>query len=138
MIGLDTNVIIRYLVQDDPRQSSLATQLIEQYLSLKAPGYITLLTLVEITWVLESCYKQPSDAIRAVLRKMLSTKVLVVQQADIATRALERYEQHGGDFSDAVMAVTGETSGCTTTLTFDKGAIRHGMILLEQSSLAKL
>ena len=56
MIGIDTNVLVRYLVQDDKRQSQLATKLIEESLSTNQPGYITLITLVEVVWVLKSCY----------------------------------------------------------------------------------
>ena len=67
MIGLDTNIIIRYLTQDNEIQSKLATKLIEETISIENPGFITLLTLVEISWVLETCYKQNKTDICNVL-----------------------------------------------------------------------
>ena len=52
MIGLDTNVIVRYVVQDDPRQSAAATRLMEKTLSAENPGFVAVVTLCEVAWVL--------------------------------------------------------------------------------------
>lgn len=50
MIGLDTNVLVRYLAQDDPTQSPRATEIIEQEISKEKPGYISSVVLVETVW----------------------------------------------------------------------------------------
>ncbi|MCP5170324.1 MAG: type II toxin-antitoxin system VapC family toxin [Hahellaceae bacterium] len=131
MIGLDTNIIIRYITQDEEKQALKATQVIESQLSAKAPGFITLITLVEITWVLESCYEQSQQNILNVLHGLLTTKQLVVEKADAAYLALKRcLSSPKADFSDALIAVLSEQAGCTRVLTFDKQARQVGMELL--------
>ena len=131
MIGLDTNVIIRYITQDDHGQSAQATQFIETELSDKEPGYITLITLVEVVWVLESCYQQSSDTIIAVIQQLLTTSQLVVEQTDVAYIALKRMSDGDKvDFSDALIAVISEKEGCQKVVTFDKKATKVGMTLL--------
>jgi predicted nucleic-acid-binding protein len=130
MIGLDTNVLVRYLTQDHQEQADKANKLIEQQLSAHQPGYITLITLVEIVWVLESCYEQSKSEILAVVHAVLSTKQLLVEQADIVYLALKRFANGHADFSDALIATLSENSGCHVVFTFDKKAVSVGMELL--------
>jgi predicted nucleic-acid-binding protein len=131
MIGLDTNIVIRYLTQDDASQATEATVLIEGTLSPDNPGYLTLITLIEITWVLESCYSQSRAEILNVLNSLLTTKQLVIERADTAYLALKRCQEHPkSDFSDALIAILSEQVGCSTVFTFDKNAKSVGMTLL--------
>ena len=130
MIGLDTNVVIRYLTQDDPKQSKKASQLIENQLSAKEPGFITLIALVEIVWVLESCYDQKKDDILTVLQSLLTTRQLRVERADIVYLAMKRYSGASCDYSDALITVVSEQENCSQVMTFDKKAITGGMSLL--------
>lgn len=130
MIGLDTNIVIRYLTQDDIKQSKIATKLIESTLTAKIPGFITLLTLVEISWVLESCYDQSKLDVVALLNELLITKQLLVERKDMAYIALKRSKESNADFSDALIAVISENEGCERTYTFDKKAQTVGMELL--------
>ena len=130
MIGLDTNVVIRYLTQDDARQAAKANKLIEQQLSPKSPGFITVITMVEIVWVLESCYRQNRDDISRVLYSLLTTKQLVVECADKVYLALRRYGNAKADLSDALIAIIAEQEGCERVVTFDKQAVNVGMELL--------
>lgn len=130
MIGLDTNVVIRYITQDDPAQAKKATVLIEKGLSQKQPGFITLISLVEITWVLESCYGQSRTNILSVIQALLTTKQLVVENADIAYIALKRCRATQGDFSDALIAAVAEKAGCSKVMTFDRKAKAIGMTLV--------
>jgi len=131
MIGLDTNIVIRYLTQDDIKQSKIATRLIESILTTKDPGFITLLTLVEISWVLESCYDQNKVNIINILGELLITKQLLVERKDMAHIALKRCKDFNADFSDALIAVISENEGCDKTYTFDKKAQAVGMELLK-------
>jgi len=130
MIGLDTNVIVRYITQDDAKQSAKANKLIEKRLSGQAPGYITLVTLIEIVWVLESCYQQPKTAILDVVLALLTTKQIVIERADSVYLAIKRYRSGKADFSDAVISVVAESDGCESVMTFDKQAVSVGMTLL--------
>jgi predicted nucleic-acid-binding protein len=128
MIGLDTNVIVRYITQDDPKQSPLANNLIEEQLTPRDPGFITLLTLVEITWVLESCYDQNKQDVLTIVNNILTTRQFLVEKADIAYLALKRcLGKSKADFSDALIAVLCEQNGCEKVLTFDKKARSVGM-----------
>lgn len=132
MIGLDTNVIIRYLTQDNAKQAALANDIIDKQLTEQTPGFITLLSLVEITWILESNYKQSRMDINIVLDKLLSIKQLVVEHNADAQLALKRIQSNPScDFSDALIAVLSEKSGCTKVYTFDKKAVKIGMELLK-------
>jgi predicted nucleic-acid-binding protein len=97
MIGLDTNVLVRYLTQDDQKQANKANKLIEQPLTDQKPGYITLITLVELVWVLESCYEQSKSEILNVLHAVITTKQLLIEQADIVYLALNCFAKGRAD-----------------------------------------
>lgn len=124
MIGLDTNVVIRYLVQDDAKQASIATRLIEKTLSSDEPGFLAHITLCEIAWVLEDCYSQSQAQIATILQTLFMTKQIVAQEAELAWKALRAFQNRESDFSDALIALTGIKAGCTHTVTFDKAAAK--------------
>ncbi len=130
MIGLDTNVLIRYITQDNKKQSAKANTLIEKTLTTKEPGYITLVSVVEIVWVLESCYEQPKGNILDVINALLTTKQIIIERADCVYLAMKRYQAGKADFSDAVISTICESDGCKTVMTFDKKAVSVGMVLL--------
>ena len=88
MIGLDTNVVVRYVVQDEPRQSAAATQLMEKTLSAENPGFVALVTLCEIAWVLAECYQADRQRIRAVVEGLLGTKQILVESPELVWKAL--------------------------------------------------
>jgi predicted nucleic-acid-binding protein len=129
--GLDTNVLVRYLTQDDPRQAALANQLIEDKLSQEAPGFIALIALVELVWVLEGAYDCDRAAIVAVLQRLLRAKSLVVERAEAAWQAVGAYAAGKADFADCLVERCGVANGCDHTLTFDRTAAKDaGMRLL--------
>ena len=130
MIGLDTNVLVRYLTQDNAKQAAKTNKLIEKTLTTQNPGYITLTTLVEIVWVLESCYEQKKDGILGVLHALLTTRQLRIERADMVYLASKRYTTAQADFSDALITVISENDGCDSIVTFDKKAVSVGMKLL--------
>ena len=101
MIGLDTNVIVRYIMQDDPKQSPKATQLIES-LSSEAPGYITMVSVVELYWVLTSCYALSDTQVAQALEAILRSKQLLVERADQVMRALRVFAVGKADFADCL------------------------------------
>lgn len=130
MIGLDTNVLVRYIMQDDPRQSPKATQAIES-LDNNNPGYVTLVVVVELYWVLTSCYELTNAQVTRVLDTLLRARQLVVERGDLVSRVLRQLVNDRADLPDCLIGVLAADAGCSGTLTFDVGASRHaGMTLL--------
>lgn len=127
MIGLDTNVLIRYLTQDDRKQAARATRLIEDTLTRDAPGFIGLVTLVEIVWVLERLYKAKATEIHETIKDMLESEVLCFENRGVVTRALATARKTGSGFPDAVIAESAFDAGCDTVFSFDRRAERAGM-----------
>ncbi len=123
MIGLDTNVLVRYVMQDDPRQSPRANRLIES-LSADEPGYVTLVAVVELVWVLAGSYGLTRAQVATVLETLLRSKELVVDRADLVTQALKRFGTGGADLADALIERIAATAGCSATMTFDAGAVK--------------
>ena len=130
MIGLDTNVLVRYIAQDDPIQSSKATELIEQ-LSDAEPGFISLVCVVELVWVMQGRYFATKEETVAVLDKLLRIRTLFVENADVALKAVRTYSQSNADFADCLIERSGHHANCSRTVTFDKKAAKTaGMSLL--------
>jgi len=131
MIGLDTNVLVRYVAQDDPKQSPKATRLIES-LTAEAPGYVTLVSIVELVWVLSGCYGNTKGEICEVLETLLRSRELVVAEADIVWKALRLYRDGKADFADNLIERLSNAAGCTYTASFDRAAATvSGIRLIE-------
>jgi len=124
VIGLDTNIIIRYLAQDDARQSAAATRFIERALSPENPGFITGITLCEVVWVLAECYGADRARIRSVVEGLLTSKQLAVDEADLVWNALRAWDASSADFSDALIGQIVAARGGEKTLTFDRAAAK--------------
>ena len=124
MIGLDTNVIVRYLVQDDAKQSAAATRFIERTLSPENPGFIASITLCEIAWVLAECYQADRRRIRTVIEGLLAARQLSVEEPDVVWRALRAWDASAADFSDALTGEIVAARGGEKTLTFDRAAAK--------------
>ena len=122
MIGLDTNVVVHYLTQDDPKQSPIATRLMEKTLSSDEPGFISLVVLAEVIWVLVSLYSVDRAGVAEVVSGLLTTEQLRVESAELVWRAKRRYEGSKADFSDALIAECGVAAGCKRSVTFDRTA----------------
>ncbi len=131
MIGLDTNVLVRYIAQDDKLQSARAEKLIERECSADNPGFISLVTLAELVWVSESCYDASKPEVVALLRRILGTKQLVVQEAETVWKALRLFEVGKADFADFLVERIANAEGCASTVTFDRAAAKAGMVLLK-------
>ncbi len=127
MIGLDTNVLVRYIAQDDKTQSARATALIEKECSAAQPGFVGLVVLAEVAWVSESRYGATRPEVAEIVRRLLSIRQLVVQDAEIAWKALRQFESGKADFADCLIERTASAAGCVRTMSFDK---RSGMALL--------
>ncbi|HXQ40891.1 MAG TPA: type II toxin-antitoxin system VapC family toxin [Candidatus Udaeobacter sp.] len=124
MIGLDTNVLVRYLAQDDPVQSAKATKLIERHLSEDNPGFVGVVAMVETAWVLERAYGLDGRDIAAAIERTLQVDVLVVEREQDVFTAMTALKEGRGSFADALIAALGISAGCSYTLTFDRRALR--------------
>jgi predicted nucleic-acid-binding protein len=130
MIGIDTNVLVRYIMQDDPKQSPKASALIES-LNADNPGFITLVSIVELYWVLTSSYGLTGQQVKQALEVLLRTKQVIVDRADQVLRALRVFDDGKADFADCLIERTAAAAGCGQTMTFDVGATKHaGMTLI--------
>ncbi len=131
MIGLDTNILVRYVAQDDPKQSPKATRLIES-LTADAPGYVSVVSVVELVWVLLGCYASTKGEVCEVLETLLRTKEIVVAHADTVWKALRLFKEVKADFADCLIERSANEAGCSYTTTFDRHAAKHcGMRLID-------
>jgi predicted nucleic-acid-binding protein len=124
MVGLDTNVLVRYLAQDDVIQGRQATQIIERQLTEQSPGFISLVTMVETAWVLNRVYRLSNQEVAAAIERILQADTLLVQNEQEVFTAMIALKTGVGAFSDALIGALGEWAGCTATLTFDRKAKR--------------
>lgn len=124
MIGLDTNILVRYLTQDDPIQSRKATEIIEQVLTEQNPGFISTIAIAETVWVLSRAYRFAPDEIAGAVERILEADVLVVENEREVFSAMAALSEARGAFSDALIAELGAKAGCSHTLTFDRKAAR--------------
>jgi len=124
MIGLDTNILVRYLTQDDPIQSSKATEIIERRLTEENPGFVSIVAMVETVWALDRAYKLAAHEIAAAVERILQTDVLVVENEQEVFTAMIAVKEEQGSFADAVIAALGTKAKCSRTLTFDHKALR--------------
>ncbi len=124
MIGLDTNILVRYIAQDDAVQSPIATRIIEDRLSEEHPGFISLVTMAETVWVLDRSYGLSAAEIAAAVERILQTNVFLVQNEQEVFTAMVALKMGAGSFSDALIGALGTWAGCSATVTLDKKATR--------------
>ena len=120
MRGLDTNVLVRYLTQDDPAQSRKANTVIAEAVDRGEQCSISAIVLCELVWVLREAYHLDKPTVAATLERVLDTAQLVVEQADLARRALDDYRHGRGDFADYLIGWRNRQAGCSDTVTFDR------------------
>jgi len=131
VIGLDTNVVVRFLTQDDAAQSPIATRLMGR-LTREEPGFVSAVVLAEITWVLSRAYKSSRSDVARAIEGLLRSAELVIENAPAAYRALARYQaSETVEFADALITETIALAGVRETVTFDRRAAAElGMRLL--------
>lgn len=130
MIGLDTNVLVRYIAQDDSMQSPKATALIES-LSDAKPGFVSLVSIVELAWVMGRSYRASKAEIVSVLETLLSIQTIKVENAEVVAQAVRTYASASADFSDCLIARAALQVHCVETMTFDRKAAKlAGMRLI--------
>lgn len=130
MIALDTNVVVRFLIQDDPRQAGQANAVFAE-LTAENPAWLCREVLVELVWVLERAYGLPRADIAGAIDGLLAAQEVVVEHPDRVGLAVERYRQGGAGFSDHLIALAAQDAGCRTTFSFDRQAVaKAGMTMV--------
>jgi predicted nucleic-acid-binding protein len=130
VIGVDTNILVRFIMQDDPAQTRIAERFLTS-LTPDAPGHVSMVTLMELVWVLSETYGATRVELANALGALLETKSLVVEQAGSVDRALVVFKAGKADLADALILELDREAGCRATMTFDKAAVKQvGMKLL--------
>ena len=131
MIGLDTNVLVRYIMQDDPKQSPKATAIVESSDGVGS-AYITLVSMVELVWVLTASFDLTRAQVSQALDGIIRTKQFKIENADQVIRALRVFKLGKSDFADCLIERSANSAGCVKTITFDVKASKHaGMTLID-------
>ena len=124
MIGLDTNVVVRYLTQDDAVQSAKANELFERRLTEEEPGFVSIVAMAETAWVLERNYGLSAYELATAIERILQVNVVVVESEQEVFTAMVAVKEERGSFADALIGALGVKAGCSHTLTFDQKALR--------------
>jgi predicted nucleic-acid-binding protein len=130
VIGLDTNVLLRFYLKDHPDQSARAAALVQAF-SPQEPGHISLVTLAELIWVMDRTYRKPRIEISALIRGLLESRQVVLDNHDAVAQALRKFDSSNAGFSDCLIERLCASAGCSRSMTFDVGAAKSaGMVLL--------
>jgi predicted nucleic-acid-binding protein len=120
MIGLDTNVICRYLLGDDPVQTRKAAQVIEEAADARDSCYVSKVVLCEMVWVFESCTAMERDRIARTIDDLLHSDVMEIEDRQSVHRALHLFRSGKADFADYLICDCNTVDGCKRTVTFDQ------------------
>jgi len=120
VIGVDTNVIIRYLTQDDPQQANRVDTVIAAALDDGSRLHVDDIVLCEVAWVLRAAYRLSKPTIADALEKLLSTAIFSFEDRELLRSALADYAEGAGDFSDYLIGRRNARAGCEDTVTFDR------------------
>lgn len=130
MTGLDTNVLVRFLMRDDAGQTAAADAVMAG-LTEQTPGFVCREVLVELVWVLDRAYHLTRADVAEAVEGMLDARELVIEASERAAIAVDRYRKGGAGFADQMIALAGQGAGCRETVSFDrKAAGLPGMRLL--------
>lgn len=122
MIGIDTNILVRYITQDDEIQSRQATELIESAAGVYASIFINNIVLCELVWVLERGYKYSKQQVIEVLKAVLTSVEFCFEDHKILWTSVLDLEKSNADFSDILISKINNINNCTTSYTFDTNA----------------
>jgi predicted nucleic-acid-binding protein len=130
MTGIDTNILVRYFIKDDPLQTPLAARFLRGR-TPSGPGWVSLTVLAELAWVLSYSYKRKRAEILQVMDMLLASEDIVVEREQVAMQAVTIFRNGKADFPDCLIYALAKTAGCDRVLTFDRMSARDaGMELL--------
>ena len=124
MIGIDTNILVRYIANDDQEQSAIASKLLKQYSGKEKSIFINNIVVCELIWVLERGYKYSKEQIIKALKIILSSVEFEFENHKIIFLATLEYEKNSTDFSDTLIGLINKKFDCIKTFSFDKEALK--------------
>jgi predicted nucleic-acid-binding protein len=125
LIGVDTNVLVRYILDDDPVWSAPAQRFIDDDCTIDSPGFVNLVVLVELVWVLNQTPGWSKDAICTVIGELLLADNIVLENPVLVAQALDSFKQGSADFADFIIAVINQSASAAPTVTIDKDAAKQ-------------
>jgi predicted nucleic-acid-binding protein len=128
MIGLDTNIVVRLAVRDNMRQVAAIATLLNQQLALNQPCLISIPVILEAAWVLKTTYDYSKSALLNWLDALLASEQFFIANEKTIREAIATFRTQKLDFADALIAAVNSEHGCTQTITFDKTAIKSGLM----------
>ncbi len=124
MIGIDSSVLLRYIMDDDPRWSAAATRFIDANCNEKTPGYINPVVLAEVVWTLRTTYGFDLGRAALVVKELLESSSFVVAHEGVVRDALLKCEKTGAGFADSLIAALNKAAGAEPTYAIDKKAVK--------------
>jgi predicted nucleic-acid-binding protein len=125
LIGIDTNVLVRYILDDDPVWSAPAQRFVDDDCTIDSPGFVNLVVLVELVWVLNQTPGWGKDAICTVISELLLADNIVLENPVLVAQALDSFRHGNADFADFVIAAINQSTGAAVTVTIDKDASKE-------------
>jgi len=125
MIGIDTNILVRYLTADDAEQLEKVDRLIARAKTSGEPLHVDTIVLCELLWVLKRGYGLKREALAEVIEQLLETRHFSVQNRHLVRRALDAFRSGKGDFPDYLLGERNRSRGCRVTMSFDRGLAAH-------------
>jgi predicted nucleic-acid-binding protein len=127
MVAVDTNVLVRFIVDDDPAQCKRAKALIQRCIRDSNRIFISDVVVCETVWVLERAYRLSKDEVARVLGELLSSIETAFEEPENFQKALELYESKKGDFADYLILSKASEAGCSALYTFDEKLLEEDL-----------
>jgi predicted nucleic-acid-binding protein len=124
MIGIDTNILVRLIVDDEPKQAAAARDFIRDRCTPDDPGYISNIVLAEVAWILARGYGYSRNDIADAIERVMETAQLQIESSSDVAAALADYRRGPAGFSDCLIGHLNRTAECTHTITFDRKAAK--------------
>lgn len=134
VLGVDSNVLVRFFTRDDEKQFQQAAKFFGR--AKDRSLFLSVIVLVEVTWTLRRVYKRPQEDVLQTLENLVHTRQFLVEDRDTVVEAIRLAGATKADFSDALIALRNEVEGCTRTVTFDHDALDLGQMTSVGESLA--
>lgn len=124
MLGIDTNVLVRFLLRDDEAQFQKANKLIQREVTAGRGVLVTQLVLLETEWVLRSRYGFSKIQLLEVIASLLDTRDIQLEDEQSVEEAIYQWKEANADFADCLIAARHRRLGCSATATFDARAVK--------------
>jgi len=130
MRGIDTNILIRFLMGDDEQQAKKVYKIFKKTESEKNELFVPLLVMLELIWVLESVYEIPRTDILESISELILMPILKFEHQSALQHFTHAAQGNKYDLSDLLISHSAKYQGCETVITFDKKASKYTLFEL--------